>query len=82
MPVAALISGVETKLWPCLDVRSAASGEPRNAGSAWESPCTSEHRSQCRFIPHAAHSSHFPPELQCFSTLRPEGGRQGFPEVR
>lgn len=34
MPVAAPISGVEVKVWPCSDVRSAASGELRNAGSA------------------------------------------------
>ena len=34
MPVAAPISGVEVKLWPCSDSRSAASGVFRNAGSA------------------------------------------------
>jgi hypothetical protein len=34
MPVAAPISGVEVKLWPCSDSRSAASGVFRKAGSA------------------------------------------------
>ena len=34
MPAAAPISGVEVKLWPCWEVRSGASGELRNAGSA------------------------------------------------